>query len=357
MYQNQMNANPNPQFGYAGGMPYGTAPGQFYNPSPDPAMMGGYTYGGRPTIKATQPITPELMKFLHQHNDELDLRVSDMEKVSNWCTHKEPGTNRVAVVRQGPDSDIATCRVCGETFRIITDLEAKAKATAQDLKDIIQTIKLEYFDCPEDFLKTYSQMLSLANILPKLAARAEKNYGMYETYTGGVYSNTPGVNAFQAASNIINGSAFNMFGGSPTGYPGYGYAPAPGYPQAGYGYGYPNGYYPQQQQPGYPQQQAQAPGYPQSNNGFPQPNATSPVIDANGNVIAGGQQIPGQAIPMGGQTQQPNFFMNNGPIPGVTGQVPPVPAPGAAPGVVPQATQTTTVPITSDVQQTKVVSV
>ena len=355
MYQNQNmnpNMNPNPQYAY-GGMPYGTAPGQFYNPSPDPTVIGGYTYGGRPAIKATQPITPELMKFLHQHNDELDLHVSDMEKVCNWCTHKEPGTNRVAVVRQAPDSNVVTCRICGETFEIVPDLEARAAATAKDLKNIIQTIKLEYLDCPEEFLKSYSQMLSLADILTKLAARAERNYGMYEAYTGGVYNTTPGVNAFQAASNIINGSAFNMFGGAPTGYPGYGYAPAPGY-YPNNGGCYPNGYYPNQQAPGY--------GAPVQNGqpvagGFPQPSGSSPVIDQNGNVMAGGQTIPGQAIPMG---SGPNFFVNNGPIPGMAqqqpniGAVPPAPTPGA----VPTATQTTSVPIMSnDVQQTKVVSV
>ena len=103
MYQNQNmnpNMNPNPQYAY-GGMPYGTAPGQFYNPSPDPTVIGGYTYGGRPAIKATQPITPELMKFLHQHRlaghgSQKSLPTIWKQDISRFQLRQDGGTSQLS---------------------------------------------------------------------------------------------------------------------------------------------------------------------------------------------------------------------------------------------------------------------
>ena len=331
MYQNgqQMYGMPN-----MGGQPmYGGFPQQ----------NGGFAYGARPAPHVTQPVTPDLQKMLHQNNDELDIRISNVDKIRNWCTHKEYGNGRMALVPTGNKDEEGnmevTCRICGATFYLINDIVKKSKTVSQDCINIIQTAKAQFMDAPEDFIKSYSQMLSMLSMLPKIAEKASKNFGLYETFTGNVYQSNPGVNAFQAFNNIVSGYPMNY----PQAPMGYG-MPQPGYPQPGYqpqpgapmGYGMP--------QPGYPQQPMNG-AIPMGGQVMPQ----APQIDANGNVIPG-YGMPNGPTTMGGAPMQPNFnplvnqpVANPAPVPTGPAQPQVTTTPVTAPAGDPQQTKTMTV--------------
>ena len=291
----------------------------------------GYSYGPRPAPKCTQPVTPELSKMLIQQNDELDIRISNTDKVRNWCTHKEPPTGRLALV-ENQDGTV-TCRVCGETFHIVEDPEKEIQAISDKAVDIVQTIKTIYVDAPEEFIKNFSQVISMIKKLPDLMKRANKNFGLYEVFTGSVMPNNPGYNSFQAANGILNG--FNVF--QPQQMPmgmgmnmGMGYQPQP-QPQAFFGQQPPMG------QPMMGQQPQQAPaGYPQQQ--WAQPpvmgQPTVPQVDQFGNVIPGQPMMPNGPTTMGGAPMAPGYnpMVNTQAVPGaMTAPVPTGPAQTAAP--------------------------
>ena len=334
----------NMQQNYGGFVPNTNMMGNGFQQQPQQTQWSPYqnqAYAPRPVRKMTQPVTPELAKLIQQTGDELDIRISNTDKIKNWCTHKEPGIGRTCLI-DNPDGTV-TCRVCGETFKLSDNILADAEA-ARDLgTNAIQTIKTIYVDIPEDFLKSYSQVLSMLDMLPKIAKKAEKNFGLYENYNGGVFTGPMnGFNSFQAANNLLSG--FNPLGGQPW-----------GQPQYGYGYGYPQ--QPAQPQYGYYQQQPNTMGgYPQQ----PYQQPVAPQVDANGNVYA-----PNGPTTMSGQPMAPGFnplvnngqptvptMPNNGAIPMGGSTVPPAPAPTGPVGMNPNMT-----PATSDPQQTKQMTV
>ena len=262
----------------------------------------GFNYGPRPQPKYTQPITPELAKMLNQQNDELDIRISNTEKVRNWCTHKEPGTGRLALVDNGDGS--VTCRVCGETFHLAYDEDKVVAENVDKVVDYLQTIKAMYVDIPEEFLKAYSQTKSMVEKIKDLMPRAKKNFSTYEVFQNAVYPNYSGVNHFQAANGILSG--VNPF--------------MPQQPMMGYGYPY--GQVPAQQ-PGMwaqpPMQQMQMPAAPQIN-------------PWDGNVTpAQMQAMPMAPTTIGGIPMTPGYnpLMNTGMPGAMTAPAPTAPVPAA----------------------------
>ena len=300
-------------------------------------QQNGFAYGARPAPHVTQPVTPDLQKMLHQNNDELDIRISNVDKIRNWCTHKEYGTGRVALVPTGNTDEEGntevTCRICGSTFYMINDIVKKSEKVSKDCINIIQTAKAQFMDAPEDFIKSYSQMLSMLDMLPKIATKASKNFSLYENYTGNIYQTNPNVNAFQAFTNLVSG------------YP-------MGYPQQPMGYGMPQtGYYPPQQPMGYGMPQAGYPQQPNMNGAIPmggQVMPQAPQVDANGNVIPG-YGMPNAMNTMGGMPMQPGF---NPLVNQPTTNPAPVPT-----GPAPQATTTPVTAPAGDPQQTKTMTV
>lgn len=343
MYNNmQQNQFVNPMQG----MPqYGMGqPGGYQYMGPMGQQPGNYAYGAKPVQKVTQPITPELAKMLNQNQDELDIRISNTEKIRNWCTHKEPGSGRMCLIDNGDGT--ATCRICGETFTVVEDLVKQSEVVSKQANDILQTAKAMYIDIPEDFLKAYSQVISMLKLMPKIATKAVKNFSLYETYTGNIYQANPGVNNFQAMNNILNGFT------GPMGYPqqpmGYGYgAPMTGYPQQGY-MGQPMQGMPQQ----YPQQNG---AIPMGGQVMSQP--TVPQVAPDGSVMPQNYSMPNGPTTMNGMPMQGNPLVAqpyvqqpmasapmgvNNPAPAPTGPVP-TNVPVTAPATDPQQTKTMTV--------------
>ena len=270
----------------------------------------GVMYGNRPMPKCTQPVTSEMEKLLKQNNDELDIRISNTDKIKNWCTHKEPGTGRLALVENADGT--VTCRVCGERFHMVEDTEEQVQQTADHMIDILQTIKAMYLDAPEEFIKNYSQTLSMMRMVTNVYKRASNNFGVYEAYSGNLFNANPGYNTFAAANGILG--SFNPLGYNPMPM-NMGYGQPQAWPQA------PQGYYPGYQQPGYAQQPQAWPQQPQQGgwamppqNGQQMGAPTVPYVDPNGQVMPGAPMGP---TTMGGNPMMPGFnpLMNTG-VPG-----------------------------------------
>lgn len=319
----------------------------FNGQMPQQPFYGGYAYGARPAPRCTQPVTPELQKMLNQQSNELDIRISNTDKIKNWCTHKEPTTGRLALVENSDGT--VTCRVCGETFHMVDSMtKDQVQAVCNQIIDIMQTTKTMYLDSPEDFTKAYWQTLSMIQKLPELWDRAYKNFTMYESYTGNVFQANPNINSFAAASGILGG--FNVFGNQPYGY-GYGFQ-NPMAPQG----------WPQQPMQGQPMQQpvvqqpvmGQQPMpnmtqmvYPGGPWDMSQQTATVPYVNQNGQVMPGQPMAP---TTMGGAPMAPGFnpLVNTG-VPGANMSAPaptgPAPQVAAQPttGAEPAQTKTMTV--------------
>lgn len=316
---------------------------QNFGQMPQQPFYGGYTYGARPAPRCTQPITPELQKLLNQQSNELDIRISNTDKIKNWCTHKEPTTGRIALVENGDGT--VTCRVCGETFHMVDSMtREQVQSLCNQMVDVMQTIKTMYLDSPEEFTKAYWQTISMVLKLPELWDRAYKNFTMHESYTGNVFQSNPNINSFAAANGILGG--FNIFGGQqPNGF--FGQPQAQVWPQA-------------QPQMGMAQPAAQ-PGQPVPNMGqmvypggpwtmpnMPQvPQANVPYVNPNGQVMPGQPMAP---TTMGGAPMAPGFnpLVNTG-VPGAAMNAP---AP-TGPATQPASTQ----PATAEPTQTKTMTV
>lgn len=306
----------------------------FYPQQPN-AFYGGYAYAPRPVINVTQPVTADMKKMLNQDQNQLDIRISNVDKAKNWCTHKEPGIGRLSLVENADGT--VTCRVCGETFRIAEDDDAAVEAACNHIIDIIQTIKTMYVDIPEEFLKGFSQIITMIRKIPDLWKRSNKNFSLYEVYTGNVYPSSPNMSPFAAASGILGG--FNPipqtpWGQQPMGYP-MGGMPTQAWPMGGG----------QQPMPMGGQQGGQWATPPQQMP-MQQQAASTPYIDPNGNVMPG---MPMGPTTMNGNPMMPGFnpLMNNSGVPGNMT----APAP-TGPQTVP-----TPAPVQTEPTQTKQMSV
>lgn len=275
MYYDQFNQQPNPMFN----------------------QQMGFGPGPKPQTKATQPVTQEMSRLIYQNDDQLDVKISKVDSIKNQCTHKEPGTGNVALV-QNPDGTV-TCRTCGETFRLVTDLDGTIDKIVNDVVDVMQTVKLMYLDAPEEFVKQYFQCITLLKKLPMVYRRSAANFSAHEMYSGNAYpvygGYNPGQNAFAAFNNMMAASPYS----GPT--PGYN----PGFTDPRYGY---QATPPQQQPAGYPNPgmvppQA-APGF--ATNGYPQQPQPNMQPNMAPNAFAGAFVTPSftqQAYPNAPQPQ------------------------------------------------------
>lgn len=285
-----------------------------YTQNPNFPMYGNqpmaFGYGAKPMPRCTQPVTAEMSKLLHQEDDNLSVKISRPDSIRNQCTHKEPGTGDLALNYNADGS--VTCRTCGETFNIIAQPEGEIEDACNHVIDILQTIKLQYIDAPEEFVKEYFQLISLLKNAPRLYKKSLNNFASYEAYSNNaMYPINPGMNAFQAVGNIMSINPMQGYAGQ---------------------------WFPQQPYAGQPM--PQQPVMPQ------QPMAGQPYVAPQWNGAPQWTQQPAAPQQMG----QPGM-MENPMAYGTVGVAPspaPVQAPVAQPAVPPQ---------NAEVQQTKTFAV
>jgi len=238
-----------------------------------PAMpMPGYTMPNRPQPRNTQPVTQEMSRMIFSQEDDLSVKISPIEKIKNQCTHKYPGTGQIALV-EGTDGKV-TCRVCNESFHLISDPKAEIAVTTEKMRDILQTIKTMYLDIPENFVKEFFQLITLLERVPALYDKSCNNFQMYDQWNTNPMQVYPGINSFQQVNSMIGG--YNMGGIMPQ--PMYSQQPLyyPPAPQA-----QPVSQQPMQPQQSWPVNQYGQPVAPQPVPGYPQ----APGFDMTGNPL------------------------------------------------------------------------
>ena len=200
-----------------------------FNYQQNPNIIG-YAAPNRPQPRYTQPVTNEMSKMLLSNEDKLSVKISPTEKIKNMCTHKFPGTDRIALVYTGNEDDptAVTCQVCGESFHMIMEPSKEIGEAVEKVLDILQSAKTMYLDMPEEFATEYFQIMTLLGRIPVLFNEAAKNFNMYDqfqTNPNPIWGNN---NSFQQINGIIGG--YNMGGIQPGFYGGW----APVQPQPVY---------------------------------------------------------------------------------------------------------------------------
>lgn len=159
--------------------------GNFYNPQPQRQP------------KLTQPLKQEDIKKLRNNGDAFSLKVTDIDLLKSYCTHKNNG----AIVLQQTADGKVFCPICGETFNLVDASEEAVQGIVSDINDVMQTVKTYYVDMPEQTIMHYFQMMPLINKLPKLYELALKNFNEYEM--GAPINGMNNTNAFAMLNNLM----------------------------------------------------------------------------------------------------------------------------------------------------------
>jgi len=249
------------QYGY----PYGY-PQQPYN----------YNYNGVQGQKYNNFLSDEEVKALRQKGPEFSLGLTQDEIIRAGCNHREIGGMKDTLT-QDPLTGKYVCTICGEKFNPVTDDTEEAVTEWMERGvDILNTIKMMYYDLPANPAREYFQILPLIKKVPQIYKLAVESFNKHDVSQGWKYGNQQpdAVSMFMNMNNNVFGQA-PMYGypqGAPVGQaPMYNPAPqAPyvGTPMFNNGFGYPGA--------------GQAPAYqPQMNNFAYQPGvapaAATPV--------------------------------------------------------------------------------
>ena len=183
--------------------------GNFYQQG----MYGMYgqqpTYGYSPESrlpKIKNILTPEEMSYLQKNANQFTLGLTNEEVLKSQCNHRKENGELALVDRA---DGYKMCTVCGEVFKE-TDLDANGVATLiSELNDVIQTIKLMYYDFPTQAAKEYYQIIPLIAKLPKLMEIASDNFSKYQNIDGVQQNGYDPVSMF---SNFITGGYPMMAG-------------------------------------------------------------------------------------------------------------------------------------------------
>lgn len=283
------NAQPG---GFQGqGMPFGQPNGYFNN-----GFMQGqgvqYTPPQQPH-KIQNILTPDEIAHLVKDKNQFSLALTQEEKLKACCNHQWTDKNIDALVEDQTDGRVV-CQICGYKFKPLdayTTTKESLQAAVDDILDVLQTIKLIYFDLDGTVAREYFQIIPLIERIPGLFDIASKNYAKHESVmpwaTNGKNMST--MQAFAMLSSMLNG------GGAPN--------PAM-YQQQPYGY---QGAYYQQPQPGVNPAMGMGMPFGQPTNGFGAPGYQA---QTNGFQTVYGdpnQQQPGvapQPAPVPVNTQQ-----------------------------------------------------
>ena len=236
-----------------------------------------YNYTGVQTQKFNNFLSDEEINALRQKGPEFSLGLTQDEILRSGCNHREKGGMKDSLT-QDPVSGKYVCTICGEKFNPITDDTEEAVTEWMERGvDILNTIKLMYYDLPSNPAREYFQILPLIKKVPQIYKLAVESFNKHDASQGWRYGNQqPG-----AVSMFMN-MANNVFGQAPM----YG-----GYPQAPVGQA--PMYNPAPQAAGVP-----FAGTPMMNNGFGYPGAgQAPAYQPQVNGYAYAPQAPAAPVP------------------------------------------------------------
>lgn len=268
----------------------------------------------------TQALTEDEIAQLKTNGGEFDISLTQDELLRGFCTHKDPRTGALTLVRNNDNS--LTCSICQQTFNEEDLSKENAEAIVKRFIDLLQTIKAAYPDIPVTTARQFFSIIPLAKKVPNLAYFATQNMSKYQNATMIAPGQSP--YGFNALGAIMGGAPMGYVGGAyglPMNPPMNPVMPMPGQPVMGqvpYGYQYQYPYYANAQAPAAPPQVPITPGgnefgYYGTEQMAPPiaPGAVHPQAPAPAGLNI---QIPGVYPAAMGANGQPLYMPNTQPV-------------------------------------------
>ena len=202
------------------------------------AFMAGqgvqYNPGFQP-VRLHNVLTADEIAELMKTNNQFSLALTEKDKKRAVCNHQKADGTGDALV-EDPATGKVVCNICGYAFKPLdafVTTEETLKAAVDDVLDVLQTIKLIYFDLDGTVAREYFQIIPLIEKIPSLFQIAAKNYAKHENVMPWANNgkNMSTMQAFAMLSNMLNSGAAPYQPNMGMGYnPAYG-APNPAFYQ------------------------------------------------------------------------------------------------------------------------------
>ena len=214
---------------------------QQFNP-----MMPNYMYNGmapQQIQKFNNFLTDEEIKSLQAKKDDFNIAPTNTEIAKARCNHRsQDGTSDTLTV--DPLTGKVRCSICGYEFLPLdadTSIDAIKESTSK-LLDILQTIKLLFWDFPVDAAREFFQIIPYIEKIPRLYEYAANNFAKHDNpaYWSLANKNIGTIQQFQNLQNLFAGGMMfqqpmyqqqpmqpQFAPQAPAGYPQAAYAPQP----------------------------------------------------------------------------------------------------------------------------------
>ena len=169
--------------------------------------MGGYGYANgnqqQPKIIMNQTLNKEEVNKLRSRGHRgFNLMITDEERLTQVCNHKDPYTNNFSLVDNGDGT--VTCSICGERFSLLTDLsKEEASCIAEDYNDMVQTAKTFYGNIPTEAGRSLYQTFAFIKKMPEFYMIAKEYANKLDQNNPIIGQNHQG-NSFGMYSMLMN---------------------------------------------------------------------------------------------------------------------------------------------------------
>ena len=159
-------------------------------------------------------LTGDEIAELMKSGNQFSLAITEKDKKRAACNHqKADGTGDA--LTEDVDGRVV-CGICGYKFKPLNAYQTtkeSLQAAVDDINDVLQTIKLIWFDIDSTVAREYFQIIPLIEKIPELFEIAAKNYVKHESSMpwGNNTRNMSTMQAFAMISNMLNGGMPNMY--------------------------------------------------------------------------------------------------------------------------------------------------
>ena len=128
-----------------------------------------------------QTLTEEEMNSLKQAQEEFTLGITKEDQLRAICMHRDINGHSMLEPFDNGLSNMAKCKICGESFRIVDSCsDEDIKDAVDNLVDILQTTKTLYVDMPIEAAKKFYTILALLKKVPGLYKVSVENFAKHE---------------------------------------------------------------------------------------------------------------------------------------------------------------------------------
>ena len=162
-------------------------------------------------------LTDDEIQELMKTGNQFSLAITEKDKKRAVCNHrmKSKDGSQDALI-DNPDGTVS-CAICGYTFKPLTTQVTTPdviKGSVNDILDLLQTIKLIYFDIDGNVAREYFQIIPLIEKIPMLFEIAVKNYTKHENFSPWDINNRnmATLQGFSMLRSMLEGGGFgNMY--------------------------------------------------------------------------------------------------------------------------------------------------